>query len=506
MVDGKWMMVDGKLEMVDGRWLMDDGDSRIANCHSVPIFSGSESSSVSHHDNEKLIPIDQSGQLDKSKFFNALRKAILAFIILFNFTIQAQSVDSLVNEAIANNPQLKSLQYRIKASEYRSESINYLPPPNFSVEFSQVPINEYDILNKSISNNIALSQMFPLGGKLSAMAEVENKNTLVEGNNFDVYKINLVAQVKMAYFTLWLIDRKIEIQKSNISLLSDFAKAIEVSFYTNKISQADVLTVQSEIASNETQLLILEKQREAEIYKLNKLLGRDLNSKDVFALVNFEVDSLELNQAQLETLLADSNPSLSKMNNMIEMNRAMITANNKELIPDLMVQGMLMRMPRGMILTSASDLTMLDPKTEIMYSLMLSINLPFAPWSIGKIKYKEEELAAGINSFEQEKNDMQRDMTARLKEALVKYNTAKELEELYDKKVIPLYTNSTESQTAAYQNGKTNITTVIDSYRMLLMQKMNYYMAKADIQMSLAEVEMMVGANLKNLSSSKGNY
>lgn len=459
--------------MENGRWLMDDGTKNLMK-------------SAVH-----------SGQRAKG---NYLCKSIsIFFIIVFtSLTINAQSIDSLVNEAIVNNPKLKSLQYRIKASEYRSESVNNLPPPNLSVEFSQVPIKEYDILNQSISNNIALSQMFPLGGKLSAMADVENKNTLVEGDNYNSYKINLIAQIKMSYYSLWLNDRKIEIQKSNISLLNDFAKAIEASFYTNRISQADVLTVQSEIASNETQLLILEKQRESEIYKLNKLLGRELNSKDVFALKDFEIDSLQLSQLQLEELLVNSNPTLNKMNNMIEMNRAMITANNKELIPDLMVQGMLMRMPRGMILTAASDLSMLDPKTEWMYSLMFSINLPFAPWSVGKIKYKEEELAAGINSIEQEKNDMQREMTAQLKEALVKYHTAKELEELYDKKVIPLYTNSTESQTTAYQNGKTNITAVIDSYRMLLMQKMNYYMSKADIQMSLAEVEMMVGKRMED--------
>jgi len=37
---------------------------------------------------------------------------------------------------------------------------------------------------------------------------------------------------------------------------------------------------------------------------------------------------------------------------MIEMNKAMITANNSELVPDLMLEGMIMRMPRGMILTS----------------------------------------------------------------------------------------------------------------------------------------------------------
>jgi outer membrane protein TolC len=422
----------------------------------------------------------------------------LLVVMFASIFINAQSVDSLVDEAVVNNPKLKSLEYKIKASEYRSESVNNLPPPNLSVEFSQVPINQYDILNQSISNNIALSQMFPIGGKLNAMAEVENKNTLVEGDNYNTYKVNLIAQVKMSYYSLWLIDRKLEIQQNNIALLNDLLKAIQVSYYTNKINQADLLTVQSEIASNETQLLILEKQRESEIYKLNKLLGRDLNSKTIFTLEKFEVDSLKLSQSQLEELLSDSNPSLNKMSSMIDMNKAMITANNKELIPDLMVQGMLMRMPRGMILTSASNLSMLDPKAEVMYSLMFSINLPFAPWSSGKIKYKEEELAAGINSIEQEKNDMQREMTANLKEALVKYNTAKELTALFDKKVIPLYTSSTESQTAAYQNGKAGITAVIDSYRMLLMQKMNYYMSKADVQMSLAEVEMMVGANLKN--------
>jgi len=408
----------------------------------------------------------------------------------------AQSVDSLVAEAVRNNPQLKSLQYRITASEKRTESINTLPAPNFSVEFSQVPTNTFDVLNQSISNNFALSQMFPLGGKLSAMAEVERKNTLVEGNNYEIYKINLTAQVKMSYFTLWLIDRKVEVQKKNITLINDVIKSTESSYYTNRINQADVLTLQSEIASNETQLLILEKQKEAEVYNLNKLLGRDLNSKDVFALEIFDSDSLELTQTQLEELLANLNPSLSKMNSMIEMNKAMIDANNRELIPDLMVQGMFMRMPRGMILTSKSDLSMLDPKIETMYSLMFSINLPFTPWSINKYKAKEEELSAGINSIEYEKSDMLREMTSQLKMALVKYNTAVDLTKLYNDKVIPLYSKAAESQVSAYQNNRTGVTTVIDSYRMLLMQQMNFYMSQADTQMSLTEIEMMVGKKM----------
>jgi outer membrane protein TolC len=429
-----------------------------------------------------------------SKSFSFLSSVIAVGFFFFSFCqIYSQPVDSLVAEAMKNNPQLKSLQFKITASEKRAESINTLPAPNFSLEFSQVPTNSLDVLNQSISNNFALSQMFPLGGKLNAMAEVERKNTLVEGNNYDIYKINLTAQIKMSYYTIWLFDRKIEVQKKSIVLINDLIKSTESSYYTNKINQADVFTLQSEIASYETQLLILEKQKEAEIFNLNKLLGRNLDSKEVHAIADFPSEILSSSQLKLEELLGNTNPSLKKMSGMIEMNKAMIDANNRELIPDLMVQGMIMRMPQGMILTSKSDLSMLDPKTETMYSLMFSINIPFAPWSINKYKAKEQELYAGINSIEYEKSNMQREMTSQLKSALVRYNTAVDLIKLYKEKVIPLYSKAAESQVSAYQNNRTGITTVIDSYRMLLMQQMNYFMSEADTQMSLAEIEMMVG-------------
>jgi len=433
--------------------------------------------------------------LYKSIFFTVL--ITLIFSLLQQNQLIAQSVDSLVAEAVKNNPQLKSLQFKITASEKRTESINTMPAPNFSLEFSEVPTNSLDVFNQSISNNFALSQMFPLGGKLNAMAEVERKNTLVEGNNYDIYKINLIAQIKMSYYTLWLFDRKIEVQKKNIVFINDLIKSVESSYYTNKINQADVLTLQSEIASYETQLLILEKQKEAEIFRLNKLLGRSLDSKEVYSIADFSLDILSISQLKLEEILGNTNPSLKKMSGMIEMNKAMIDANNRELIPDLMVQGMIMRMPLGMILTSKSDLTMLDPKTEIMYSLMFSINLPFAPWSINKYKAKEQELFAGISSIEYEKSDMQREMTSQLNSALVKYKTSVDLVKLYNEKVIPLYNKATEAQVSAYQNNRTGVTTVIDSYRMLLMQQMNYYMSEADTQMSLAEIEMMVGTTIK---------
>ena len=371
----------------------------------------------------------------------------LFFIMMF--TANAQSVDSLVNEAVANNPQLKSLQYRIEAVEYRSQSVDYLPPPNLSVEFSQVPVDEINVWNEAISNSLSLSQMFPLGGKLGKMSETERKNVEVIKDDYDAYKASLIANVKMAYYNIWQIERKIEVQQETIDLMNDLLKSIEIIYQVNRISQADVFTVRSEVASNNAQLIIFKNQREAEIYKLNQLLGRDLESSEIITDREISGDSHKYSQSQLEEILINTNPSLQKMNNMIEMNKAMITANNSELVPDLMLEGMIMRMPRGMILTSKTDLSMLahEPQeTEYMYSLMASITLPFVPWSSGKYEAKEEELLAGIKGIEYERTDMQREMFANMKAALVRLSTANELIDLYATEIIPNYQQAATSQ------------------------------------------------------------
>ena len=84
------------------------------------------------------------------------------------------------------------------------------------------------------------------------------------------------------------------------------------------------------------------KQKEAEIYKINKLLGRNLDSKEVYEK-DFSADILSSSHQNWKRCSA-TQIHLLKNGQYDEMNKAMIDANSRELIPDLMVQGMLMRM------------------------------------------------------------------------------------------------------------------------------------------------------------------
>jgi len=191
------------------------------------------------------------------------------------------------------------------------------------------------------------------------------------------------------------------------------------------------------------------------------------------------------------------------MDRMQEMNEAMITAAGRELIPDLMVEGMIMRMPNGMVLTSGprsmeaiqqSAAGMPMQKTEWMYSIMVSATLPFLPWSAERSTAKQEEMRSTNLSIAAERDAMRREMIASLRSAMVKYATNDSLARRYTAEILPLIRQSASAQTVAYLNGQVPITTVLDARRMELMKQEEYFMVLTERQMALTEMEMVAGS------------
>jgi outer membrane protein TolC len=419
---------------------------------------------------------------------------------------QAQTVDSLIQEAFRNNPQLKSFGYQIQAAGFRANAAGALPAPTVGLEFSQIPTNSANILSDAISNNVSVSQMFMLGGKLSAMSDVETKRGKVLEQNLGSLGVQLRAKIKMNYFQLWLYDRQIEVQQRTISLLEELARFMLPHVQTNRMRQADLLTIQAEVASEKSRLIEMRSKRVAVQNTLHSLLGRNDFTSAVTTDSVLSSPSLTLSEDQLAGKVRRANPSLMAMDKMKEMNESEIVAANKALIPDIMVQAMVMRMPNGMILTGGlrsvdaiqqSVAGMPMQQTDWMYSVMASITLPFAPWSAERSTGKADEMRATNSSIDADKNAMQREMLSSLRSALNRYVVADSLSQQYSKVILPLLREAAEAQTIAYQTGQVPISTVLDARRMELMKQDDFLMALVDRQMALAEIEMMVGAPLQ---------
>jgi len=273
------------------------------------------------------------------------------------------------------------------------------------------------------------------------MTKAERRNISIAEAEYETYKLKLISGIKTKYYKIWMTEHHMELREEIIDLLRNLLESSEKLYIIGTAKYSDLLILKAELAANKTQYDVLEDEYSAEVYEMNSLIGRDIENNELAVRHTWKIDSLIYSAEELLEILNEANPELRKMEEMIEMNKLEIEANNKELFPDLMLQGMVMRMPRGMILTTKSPVHDLDGmgETEYMYSLMASVTLPFVPWSSGKYSEKEKELNSTISGLSDEKYNMQRTMISEIKAMLEKLESERKKIKLYSEDVIPLY-------------------------------------------------------------------
>ncbi|HYF02171.1 MAG TPA: TolC family protein [Patescibacteria group bacterium] len=423
-------------------------------------------------------------------------KIVGILFLLKTLTADAQTLDELLKEARQNNPQLQSYAFKIQAAQNRADAAAAWPAPTVGVEFEQVPFNSVNIFNDAISNNLMFSQMFMLGGKLDAMRDAEAVKGKVEEESQNIEALKVEQEIRMAYYSLWAIDRQIDLQRRSESVLKILLESSQAQYETGRAMQADLLMLQAEIASTRAQIEILADRREPQLTMLASFLGRSgpvqiTTTSEILEHGNLPNDEVLKAIAQ--------NPEIRRMQRMIDMSRAEITAAEREKFPDLMLGAMFMRMPNGMVMTMFPR-EPVDPhaapqprQTDYMYSLMASVTLPFAPWSRDKYLLKSQEQEANIRATELEIRDMERMLAARTSAAATRFKTAERQQQLFKTSVVPLYRQALEAQISAYQSGRATITSVLEIVRMLQMKEMDFIMAQEEAAMARAEILSITG-------------
>jgi len=421
---------------------------------------------------------------------------LIIIFLLTSGSIFSQSLDSLLNEAMQRNFLIKSSQSMIEAKKSKIDQASALPSPTLSLEISQFNFEKVDIINNALSNSISISQMFPIGGKLSAMKKVAESDMRLSLNRHNELKNELISKIKMKYYELWKVEREIELQKQNIDQLRNLESSLNLLYQISKVGQSEIILVQSEIAKSEVELLNLDRKRNTLLKEINFLIGRENLNQEIVIDKNLKLKEINLSADQLDSLIILMNPELKSIQSMIEMNKNEIDANRRELIPDLMFSGMIMRMPKGMILTTKTFPMVTDAREEIMFGVMASINLPFVTWAKKKITHKIEELENNIRSIEYERMNMIQQMRKEIQSLLLSMETNKDLIKLYEEKVLPSFENVYKLQLTELETGRISINSIVETNRMSLMEKMKYLMAILEYQMAFVELEKIIGQNL----------
>lgn len=409
----------------------------------------------------------------------------LLFVIIFIlqgiplYSQETLSLDSLIKEARENNPEILAAKKRWEASLARVPQAKSLDNPTIALEFEKIPRGTLKLDRVMPDDRMLLiNQALPWFGKLplkKKIAVVEFQMAVSEHKNKELEIINMV---KNAYFDLFMNYKEIELNQESLEFLKALSAIAEAKYVVGEIMQEDVFKIHSEIAKISNNIANLKQENLAKQTKLNALLNREPES--ILGEPILE-ESLYFNNdiKHLYLLTLENNPELLIFSYAIERNKFAKSLAKKSFFPDLMAELTLRGVTSGAI--GAWD-------------LMLAFSMPLWFWT--KQRYEVKEAIANLEEAQAVYQAMKNKALSETKDLATKIEIAKNKINLYKHTQIPILESSIQSSLSSYKSGKGDIMMLIDSERMLIEARMDYYKALVEYNMSLADLERATGGNL----------
>ncbi|WP_046758208.1 MULTISPECIES: TolC family protein [Kordia] len=202
-----------------------------------------------------------------------MNKIIYTLIGLLAFsTSNAQQLEILINEALANNPEIQKFEIQYKRVSEKVNEVNTLPNTEFGVGYF---VSEPETRTGSQRFKVSAKQMLPWFGTISSREDYISALADTKYQDIVIAKRKLMASVSQSYYDLYANQAKQHVISDNIKLLETYETMALTFVEVGKASAVDVLRLQ--IRQNDLRQLknVLQRKYLAEQTNFNNFLNRD---------------------------------------------------------------------------------------------------------------------------------------------------------------------------------------------------------------------------------------
>jgi cobalt-zinc-cadmium efflux system outer membrane protein len=233
-----------------------------------------------------------------------MKNAIIYGVLIFlgwGASCSAQSLPSILEMVGENNPRIKAAYLQFEMSLERVAQYNALPDPTLSFGYFIMPV---ETRVGSQQARLSLSQMFPWFGSLKAKGDALSLQAEATYNDFLNTKHEVYLSAKESYYTIWEIQRQVELKKENLAVLKSLEKLTNQTFADGKTAMTDIIKLELMIERNKTDIILLENREQALMAKITALLNNSLQASKIdtrphvdttIASIHIPIDSILLN-------------------------------------------------------------------------------------------------------------------------------------------------------------------------------------------------------------------
>ena len=383
------------------------------------------------------------------------------------------TLDGLVAEALAQNPDVVALQEAVVASRARPAQAKALPDPMVSVLYVNdgwsPSLGEMSMTTLGFMG----SQAFPWPGKRSLREKVATQDAVVPAERLERQRLTVAAGVRRAFWGLVLAEESLGVLREQEDVWKEAEGVARARYAVGQGAQQDVLRAQVEITRFEQLRAEREADRETRLAELSRLVGREVARDavtDVRLALRPEPRDLLALQAQAEATL----PELRAGAAGVERERLATDLARRDFKPDFTVQAGYMN--RGG----------LDP----MWQAGVGVTLPL---SRGRRHAAVAEAEAGRRAAALQVEAVRAQVRFRTRERAAQLRAAERMAVVYADGVLPQARLSYEASIASYQAGKVPFLTVLEALSTLYRDRIDHLRVLATherIKASIAEASL----------------
>lgn len=444
--------------------------------------------------------------------------AELALMTSVRDSAGADSVDALVESALAVNPALRAARLRLAAARARVRPAGLWLDPRLMLGIVNLPLGSMATAtdahgtplpsagsgpDEMTMKMVGLEQTVPYPGKLSLRRRVAEREVDAAQAAVDVVMLRTAQEVRAAYYEIAFLDRALEIINRNQQVLADFIRITESRYSVGVAGQEDVLKARVEAARLAESAVTLVEQRRAMLARLNAVLDRATDApitapqvpvRIARAAVAETADRIRFVSAALGARAGDSplpplpdlqemavreSPVLREEAAMLSAQAARVELARKDYLPDFDVS--LQYGQRGGGLPD-------------MVTALVSVPVP-----IQKRRRQDAYVAAEraeLASLEAEYRARQNEVRSEVARLYSELERQRAQLALYVKAIIPQGRASLTSAISSYQVGRVEFLTVLDNQSTLFNYETEYFRSLTDFAKTLAELERVVGKEI----------
>lgn len=391
-------------------------------------------------------------------------------------TESSLTVQSAIDEALANNPELRAFEAAVAGSRGGVRSARVYANPELSVAPGVKRLSEPGGSQNEFHGNLELSQLFQFPGKRALKIAIAEKNVAVQQIALEGFHFALAAKVRRDFYDLLAAQKLAGLREDQVDSAKTFVESSKKRAESGYASDFETIKSQAELIAAQRGLLDSHGKVAAARVTLNTLLGRS-PSMPVAVMGSLESAAVRpRSRSELVALAMVRNPALRTLG--VQAESAGLTLRSTRLgnRPDFAV---------GPQVEYTKD--------EQIYGLGVTIALPFWDRKQGEIQTATAEQQKALVEIEKTRLEI----TGAVTRTAENLEIARSQLALYTPVFLDRLKNFLAQAEQSYAQNATTLLIYLDAKRTYFETLANYYESLGRVAEQRAELEAAIGVPLE---------